>query len=101
LASSNETSGSAATLAVIAELTFEAALGRLEQIVRDLEGGDASLSESMHLFEQGVALARRCSDLLSVAERKIDLLVEEADGTYSLRPLDGINAADDPTREQA
>lgn len=101
MASSNETSGSAATLAAISELTFEAALSRLEQIVRDLESGDASLSESMQLFEQGVALARRCSDLLSIAERKIELLVEEADGTYSLRPLDGTSAADSPTREQA
>jgi exodeoxyribonuclease VII small subunit len=101
LASSNEISGPAATWAAIAELSFEAALDRLEQIVRDLEGGNTSLSESMQLFEQGVALARRCSDLLSVAERRIELLVEEADGTYSLRPLETASATDDPTREQA
>ena len=40
------------------------------------------------LFEEGVALARRCSDLLNQAERKIELLVEQGDGTWSLRPLD-------------
>lgn len=101
MASSNETSGPAETWAAITELSFEAALGRLEGIVRDLEGGDATLSESMQLFEQGVALARRCSELLSVAERRIELLVEEADGTYSLRPLESASAADGSTREQA
>lgn len=70
------------------ELAFEVALERLEQIVRSLEGGEASLADSMRLFEEGVALARRCSDLLNQAERKIDLLVEQGDGTWSLRPLD-------------
>ena len=74
------------------ELSFEAALCRLEQIVRSLESGEATLGESMQLFEEGVSLARRCSELLSLAEHKIDLLVEQEDGTYSLRPLDAESA---------
>ena len=76
------------------ELSFEAALCRLEQIVRSLESGEATLGESMQLFEEGVSLARRCSELLSLAERKIDLLVEQGDGTYSLRPLDAESGDD-------
>jgi exodeoxyribonuclease VII small subunit len=76
------------------EPSFEAALRRLEQIVRSLESGEATLGESMQLFEEGVSLARRCSQLLNLAERKIDLLVEQDDGTYSLRPLDAESAGD-------
>lgn len=70
------------------DLAFEAALLRLERIVRDLEAGEASLSDSMCLFEEGVRLARRCSELLSAAEQKIELLVDNADGTYSLKPFE-------------
>jgi len=68
--------------------SFEAALGRLEEIVRRLESADVALEESMGLFEEGVLLARHCSEMLSRAEKRIELLVNKEDGTYSLRPLD-------------
>jgi exodeoxyribonuclease VII small subunit len=68
--------------------SFEAALSRLEEIVRRLESSDVALEESMGLFEEGVSLARHCSELLTKAEKRIDVLIEREDGTYSLRPLD-------------
>ena len=83
-----------------ADLTFEASLLRLERIVRDLEAGEASLSDSMRLFEEGVRLARRCSELLSAAERKIELLVDNADGTYSLRPFEQQTSAPDKSARE-
>ena len=53
------------------ELTFEEALGRLEQIVKALEAGGLSLSEATRLYEKGMKLARLCSEMLAVAELKI------------------------------
>ena len=40
------------------EMTFEAAMARLEEIVRALESGNAPLDVSLGLFEEGVALVK-------------------------------------------
>ena len=40
----------------ISSLSFEAAMGELETIVRRLESGDVSLEESVTLYERGHAL---------------------------------------------
>lgn len=76
------------------KMTFEASLKRLDEIVRSLEGGETTLEDSMRLFEEGVALARLCSEMLGVAERKIELLVEKGDGGFDLKPF-AADAADE------
>jgi exodeoxyribonuclease VII small subunit len=68
------------------EVPFEKALERLEKLVTDLEGGDLALEESLRKFEEGVKLARLCSDRLQAAELRISQLEESADGTRE-RPL--------------
>lgn len=60
------------------ELTFEAALQALEQIVAQLETGDLTLEESLALFEQGQLLAKRCHHQLDEANLRIEQLT--ADG---------------------
>lgn len=57
-------------------LTFEAAVLRLNEIVRLLENGNESLDNSMKLFEEGTALASYCYDELHTAEQKITQLTE-------------------------
>ena len=37
-------------------MSFESAIERLEEIVRKLESGDASLDESIKLYSEGVEL---------------------------------------------
>ena len=60
------------------KLSFEDAMKRLDEVVKQLETGNAPLSESLALFEEGVALVRRCNDELNDAEKKIkDLSVDE------------------------
>jgi exodeoxyribonuclease VII small subunit len=54
------------------ELSFEAALTRLEEILRRLEQGDASLDEALGLWREGEALHRRCVELLTTAEGKVE-----------------------------
>ena len=63
-------------------MTFEAALSRLEEIVRLLDSGGAPLDESLKLFEEGVALVRFCGKKLDNAEQKLKILVKKQDGSY-------------------
>lgn len=53
------------------KITFESAIGRLEDIVKALERGDAPLEESLALFEEGTKLIRSCGKLLDEAEQKV------------------------------
>ena len=57
------------------ELSFEGAMGRLEEIVSALEKGDAPLDKSLELFEEGVTLVKLCSARLEDAEQKVKILV--------------------------
>ena len=65
----------------IEDMTFEAALARLESIVRMLEGGNAALDESLSVFEEGIALVKMCNDKLEAAEQKIKILTKADDGS--------------------
>lgn len=53
------------------KISFEESLKRLDDIVKQLERGDAPLSESLKLFEEGTALISNCDTLLSEAEQKV------------------------------
>ena len=51
--------------------TFEENIARLEEIVSQLERGDAKLADSMALFEEGTRLASLCAGMLDEAEQKV------------------------------
>lgn len=59
--------------------SFEAALERLEGIVRKLEAGELSLDASLAAFEEGVKLSGFCHRRLDEVEKKVQLLL--ADGS--------------------
>ena len=64
------------------EMTFEAALSRLEEIVRELENGAAPLNESLQFFEEGIHLVKLCGTHLDDAEQRIRILTKKEDGGY-------------------
>ena len=64
----------------IAELSFEAALKRLEEIVRRLESGEASLDESIELYVEGDRLRQQCEARLQAAQAKIEKIQLDRDG---------------------
>lgn len=66
------------------EKSFEKSLDELEKIVRKLEDGDLPLEESLKLFENGVKLSRECRERLTAAERRIEVLMKDADGNLAL-----------------
>lgn len=59
------------------EIGFEEALKRLEEIAGILEKGDASLDETLRLFEEGMKLSAFCQKKLTEVENKIKLIVQK------------------------
>jgi len=64
----------------IGEMTFEQALRALEDVVRQLEGGEVPLEESIGLYERGEALRRHCQARLDAAQARIEKIVAGPDG---------------------
>lgn len=69
------------------EPTFDAILARLKSAVERLESGELSLEQSLQVYEDGVALARRGQQLLASAERRVEVLVSTAAGAEAV-PFD-------------
>ena len=55
-------------------VSFEHALERLGEVVRDLEEGNLTLDESLARYEEGMRFLNQCQQMLSAAERKIEVL---------------------------
>jgi exodeoxyribonuclease VII small subunit len=67
---------------------FEEALGKLEQIVFELEEGELSLEEALEKFKQGIELARFCTQKLTQAEEKVSKLLKSSKDEFKIAPLD-------------
>jgi exodeoxyribonuclease VII small subunit len=72
----------------VSALSFEDALAELEQIVRNLEGGQQKLEDAITAYERGAALRRHCEAKLAEAEARVAAIVQHADGTLSMRAVE-------------
>lgn len=75
-------------------ITFEQAMGQLEQIIQSLESGDVPLEKAIELFQQGTELSQICSTKLAQIESKMEVLIEQADGSFTkkdFQPIEGEN----------
>ena len=77
----------------MSEENFEKQLNLLEQAVERLESGDLSLEESLQIYEEGMLRIRHCREALALAEQKVEILQENADGMLKSKPF--------PTSEDA
>lgn len=71
----------------MAEPKFEKDLEKLEQTVEALEAGGLSLDDALKRFEEGIKLARRCDKALTEAEKKIEVLMKNAQGEINAEPF--------------
>lgn len=55
----------------VGDLSFEQAMSRLDETVAALEAGGLALADATRLFEEGMKLARLCSEMLASAELRI------------------------------
>ena len=68
-------------------MTFEDDVARLEAIAAELDGEGVTLDRALKLFEEGVTRLRRASAELTRVEAQVALLVEQVEGSFTLRPL--------------
>ena len=62
------------------ENTFEDNLKELEEIANNLDSGNLNLDEAIKEFEKGMKLSKECTKKLDLAEKKINILVENDNG---------------------
>lgn len=72
----------------MAEKKFEDSMKRLEEIVKSLEEGGLSLENALKVFEEGMKVAKFCSNKLEEAEKKVTLLVRESEEKNSQIPFE-------------
>ena len=63
---------------------FEQLFSELESVVAKLEAGDLSLDESLALFQRGMELSKKCTEMLEKAELRIKELVPQANGELGI-----------------
>jgi exodeoxyribonuclease VII small subunit len=73
----------------IEKMNFEDALAQLEQIVAQLESGNAPLEKSIELYERGTKLKAHCEARLKAAEAKVEKITLSSSGEPTgTAPLD-------------
>ncbi len=57
--------------------SFEENLKKLEEIVKNLEGGELPLKETLECFEEGIGLSNLCTNELKMTQQKIEEITEK------------------------
>ena len=52
----------------------------ISQVVQELENGNLNLEDSIKKFEEGMAISKKCNEILEEAEKKITVLIKKDDG---------------------
>lgn len=68
--------------------SFEEAMARLVQIADEMDEGGLSLADLHKRFEEGMQLAKLCEAQLSEVERRVELLLEQEDGSVEREPFE-------------
>lgn len=72
-------------------LSFEEAMRELEATVGKLETGEATLEESIALYERGAALRAHCEARLREAEERVEKITLAANGQpVGTDPVEGL-----------
>jgi exodeoxyribonuclease VII small subunit len=62
---------------------FEISLKKLEAAVKSLESGELLLEDALKVFEEGVRHSAICSRKLNEAQKKVELLLKQKDGSFT------------------
>ncbi len=74
----------------VAEMTFEAAMAALEQVVSALEKGEVPLDQSIALYQRGADLRAHCAAKLREAEEKVELIRVAEGRAVGTTPVEGM-----------
>jgi exodeoxyribonuclease VII small subunit len=67
---------------------FEEAIGELERILSEMEGGQVGLEDSLTKYERGTFLIQHCRGVLTAAEKQIELLSKAEDDSIQSEPME-------------
>ncbi len=67
--------------------TFEIALKKLEEIVKEMETNALDLEDAVKKYETGIKEAKYCLDILDKTEKKISLLSIDNSGNLIEKPF--------------
>lgn len=59
------------------DMTFEEKIKLLEEIVKELEGGEVPLDEAIEKYTRAMKLAKECSDKLNEVSEKVNKIMLE------------------------
>lgn len=82
---------------VKSEANFENAIQRLESIVDQMESDKMPLEDLLVRYEEGLKLVKFCSEKLTDAEKRIDIITRNASGKAVLtefEPAAGASASE-------
>lgn len=65
----------------IDQMTFEECLAKLSELVDQLENGKLDLDRSIEIYAEAVKYRDRCKAVLEEGERKVQKLMQTAEGT--------------------
>jgi len=68
--------------------TFEDAVQELEQILSHIEAGELGLEETLVKYERGNFLIHHCRQVLSAAEKQIEVISKGPDGALVAEPFE-------------
>jgi len=68
--------------------TFETAIGRLETLVEQMESDKMPLEQLLVSYEEGLKLVKLCSEKLTDAEKRIEIIARNAAGKPVLVDFD-------------
>ena len=72
----------------IKNLSFEQALQELEQIVKQLEGGQGDLEAAIKSYERGSKLKAHCEQKLAQARLKVEKIVQAESGELQAQEVE-------------
>ena len=70
-----------------ADVSFEAAVEKLEAIVEEMESDELPLDKLLVRYEEGAKLVKACEEKLQSAETRITQLEENLEGELAARPV--------------
>ena len=70
-----------------ADVSFEAAVKKLESIVEEMESDELPLDKLLGRYEEGAKLVKACEEKLQSAETRITQLEETLEGELAARPV--------------
>ena len=71
----------------MAQKTFEQSMKQLERIVQELEDVELPLEKAIKKFEEGIKLTQFCSAKLDETEKKVSVLLKNADDQVVSKPF--------------